>query len=131
MGLYYFHNNTKEPKFFLETRGAGPTTTYTKKKVMYVFLKTNIILDPKFIYRDRYNIEYIKVPKELVSTYYFGGGLLLYNALGQVRMLVPKPSIQSLPKEVSRKTMSKNGRDPTPTSHKVPLPTSTTKVGEG
>ena len=45
--------------------------------------------------------------------------------------LVLEPSIQSLPKEIARKTMSENGRNPTPTSYGVPLPTSTINVGEG
>ena len=48
---------------------------------MYVFLKTNIILDPKVVYKDRYDIEYIRVPKEVVKTYHFGG-LPLYDAIG-------------------------------------------------
>lgn len=122
MGLYYIDDDTK-PTLFLNAKGADPTT-YTKKKMVYVFLKTNI--DPKAIFRDRYNIEYTRVSKEVVSTYYFGG-LPLYNAIGQVRMLVPKLSIQSLPRDTSRKTLSGNGRDPTPTSYGVPLPTSTQK----
>ena len=57
--------------------------------MMYVFLKTNIILDPEIVYGDRYNIEYIKAPnKEVVSTYYFGG-LPLYDAIGRVKTSIP------------------------------------------
>ena len=78
MGLYYF-DDYMEPTLFLEAKGDDPTT-YIEKKVMHIFLKTNIILDPKVVYRDHYNIEYIKVPKEVVSTYYFGG-LPLYDAI--------------------------------------------------
>ena len=56
LGLYYFEDAI-EPTLFLEARGANPTT-YTKKKVIYIFLlKTNIILDPEVVYKDRYNIE--------------------------------------------------------------------------
>ena len=79
--------------------------------MMYVFLKTNIILDPKVVYKDRYDIEYIRVPKEVVKTYHFGG-LPLYDAIGQVRIVEPKPTIQSLPREDSRKTTTKIKRDP-------------------
>ena len=38
MGLYYFEDATR-PTLFLESKNANPTT-YTKKKMMYVFLKT-------------------------------------------------------------------------------------------
>ena len=79
LGLYYFEDDN-EPTLFLEARDTKPTT-YTKKKGMSVFLKTNIILDPEFVYKDEYNIKYTRVPKEVVSTYYFGG-LPLYNAIG-------------------------------------------------
>ena len=48
-----------------------------------------------------------------------------------MRTSIPKLSVQSLPKDIARKTMSKNGRNPAPNSFKLPLPTSTTKVGEG
>ena len=49
MGLYYFDDDM-ESTLFLEARGVDPTT-YTKMKVMHVFLKTNIILDPKVVCR--------------------------------------------------------------------------------
>ena len=61
MGLYYFDNDM-EPTLFLETKGADPTI-YIEKKVMYISLKTNIILDLEVVYRDWYNIEYVKVSK--------------------------------------------------------------------
>ena len=128
MGLYYLEDFTG-PTLFLEARNANPIT-YTKKKMMYVFLKTNIILDPKVVYKDKYNNEYTRVPKEVVQTYHFGG-LPLYDAIGQVRTMEPKPNIQSLPRENSRQTMTRNKRDPTSITQGVPLPTSTVKVGEG
>ena len=87
-------------------------------------------MDTKVVYKDRYNIEYTREPKEVVQTYHFGG-LPLYNTIGWVRIVAPKPSIQSLPREESRKTTIKNGRDPTSITHGVPLPTSTTRVGDG
>ena len=90
LGLYYSEDNTK-PSLFLEAKDANPTT-YAKKKVMYVFIKTNIILDPKVVYKDKYNIEYTRVPKEIVQTYHFGG-LPLYNAIGRVRAVAPEPNI--------------------------------------
>ena len=80
--------------------------------MMYVFLKTNIILDLEVVYKDKYDNEYTRVPKEVVQTYHFGG-LPLYNSIGRVRTVEPKPSIQSLPRENSRQTMTRNGRDPT------------------
>ena len=49
MGLYYFDDNTK-PTLFLAAKDAHPTT-YIGEKMMYVFLKTNIILDPEVVYR--------------------------------------------------------------------------------
>ena len=61
MGLYYLEDPTW-PTLFLKARNANPIT-YTEKKVMYVFLKTNIILDLKVAYKKRYNIEYTRVPK--------------------------------------------------------------------
>ena len=79
MGLYYMED-PGGPTLFVEARNANPIT-YTKKKMMYVFLKTNIILDPAVVYKDTYNIEYIRVPKEVVQTYHFGG-LPLYDAIG-------------------------------------------------
>ena len=79
LGLDYFDNDTK-PTLILEAWNTN-STTYTEKKVMYVFLKTNIILDLEVIYKDRYNIEYTRVPKEVVQTYHFQG-LPLYNAIG-------------------------------------------------
>ena len=51
--------------------------------------------------------------------------------MGRVRTLVPKLNVQSLPKDTAKKIMSKNGKILVPTSFGVPLPTSTTKVGEG
>ena len=51
MGLYYLKDPTG-PTLFLETRNANPIT-YTEKKVMYVFLKTKIILDLKVVYKGR------------------------------------------------------------------------------
>ena len=82
MGLYYLEDSTG-PTLFLEARNANPIT-YTEKKMMYVFLKTNIILDLEVVYKDKYDNEYTRVPKEVVQTYHFGG-LPLYNAIGQVR----------------------------------------------
>ena len=79
MGLFSLEDPTG-PTLFLKARNANPIT-YTKKKMMYVFLKTNIILDPKVAYKDRYDIEYIRVPKEVVKTYHFGG-IPLYDAIG-------------------------------------------------
>ena len=64
MGLYYLKDLTR-PTLFLGTRNANPIT-YTEKKVMYVFLKTNIILDLEVIYKNMYNIDYKRVPKEVV-----------------------------------------------------------------
>ena len=55
IGLYYLEDLTK-PTLFLETITTNPIT-YTKKKVMYVFLQTNIILDPEVVYKDMYKIE--------------------------------------------------------------------------
>ena len=51
LGLYYFEDDMKLA-LFLKARGVDPTT-YSKKKVMYVFLKTNIILNPKAVYWDQ------------------------------------------------------------------------------
>ena len=79
LGLYYFEDAI-EPTLLLEARGANPTT-YTKNKVMYVFFKTNIILDLEVLYKDRYNIEYTRVPKEVLQTYHFRG-LPLYDVVG-------------------------------------------------
>ena len=78
-GLYYMED-PMGPTLFVEARNANPIT-YTKKKMMYVFLKTNIILDLEVIYKDRYDIEYTRVPKEVFQTYHFGG-LPLYDAIG-------------------------------------------------
>ena len=128
MGLYYFDNEL-EPTLFLETKRANPTT-YMENKVMYIFLKSNIILNPEVVYRDQYNIEYVKVPKEVVSTYYFGG-LPLYNAIGQVRTSFLELSIQSLSRNTYQKTLSRSKRDPATTSYKVPLSTKITKVRGG
>ena len=128
MGLYYLEDPTG-PTLFLETRNANPII-YTEKKVMYVFLKTNIIIDLEVVYKDRYNIEYTRVPKEVVQTYHFGGSPL-YNTIGKVRTTAPEPSIQSLPREDSRQTTTKSGREPTFITHGIPLPTRTTKVGNG
>ena len=110
MGLYYLEDSTG-PTLFLEARNANPIT-YIEKKMMFVFLKTNIILDLEVVYKDKYNNEYTRVPKEVVQTYHFGG-LPLYNAIGQVRIVEPKPSIQSLSRENSRQTMTRNKKDPT------------------
>ena len=79
MGLYYMED-LGGPTLFVEARNANPIK-YTKKKMMYFFLKTNIILDLEVVYKDRYNIEYIRVPKEVVQTYHFGG-LPLFDAIG-------------------------------------------------
>ena len=128
MGLYYLEDPTG-PTLFLEAKKANPIT-YTDKKVMYVFLKTNIILDPKVVYKDRYDIEYLRVPKEVVQTYHFGG-LPLYDAIGQVRTVVPETSTHSLPKEMSTHTAVKSRRDQVSTALGVPLPTSNTKIGGG
>ena len=98
--------------------------------MMYVFLKTNIILDLEVIYKNKYNIEYIRVPKEVVQTYHFGG-LPLFDAIGRERVAAPKPNIQSLPKENSRQTTMGNGRDFAPITHGIPMPTSNMKVGKG
>ena len=49
-GLYYLEDSIG-PTLFLEARNANPIT-YTEKKMMYVFLKTNIILDLKVVYKD-------------------------------------------------------------------------------
>ena len=84
LGLYYLED-TIGPTLFLKVKDVDPTT-YTEKKVMYVFLKTNIILDPKFVYKDRHNIEYMRVPKEIVQSYHFGG-LPLYDTIGQTRTI--------------------------------------------
>ena len=65
MGLYYLEDPTR-PTLFLEARNANLITYIIEKKVMFVFLKTNIILDPKFVYKDRYNNEYTRVSKEVV-----------------------------------------------------------------
>ena len=70
MGRYYLEDSTR-PTLFLEARNASPIT-YTKKKMMYVFLKTNIILDLEVFYKDKYDNEYTRVPKEVVQTYHFG-----------------------------------------------------------
>ena len=129
MGLYYLEDSTR-PTLFLEARNANPIT-YIEKKMMYVFLKTNIILDLEVVYKDKYSNEYTRVPKEVVQTYHFFGELPLYNAIGQVRTVEPKPNIQSLLRENSRQTMTRNKRDPTSVTQGVPLPTSTIKVGEG
>ena len=128
LGLYYLEDAIG-PTLFLEAKDVDPTT-YTEKKVMYVFLKKNIILDPKIIYKDRYNIEYTRVPKETVQTYHFGG-LPLYDAIGQTRTIAPEPSILSQPQEESRPTTMENGKKPTSATHKTPLPTNTMKVGAG
>ena len=96
MGLYYLELDP-EPTLFLEARGADPTT-YTDKKVMYVFLKKDLISDSEVVYLDRFNNEHIKVPtKEVVSTYYFGG-LPLLEAFGGAQKLVPDASVHSHPR---------------------------------
>ena len=79
MGLYYMED-PRGPTLFVEARNANPITN-TKKKMMYVFLKTNIILDLEVVYTDKYNIEYIRVPNEVVQAYHFRG-LPLYDAIG-------------------------------------------------
>ena len=79
MGLYYLEDSTG-PTLFFEARNAN-SITYIEKKMMYVFLRTNIILDLEVVCKDRYNNEYTRVPKEVVQTYHFGG-LPLYNAIG-------------------------------------------------
>ena len=78
IGLYFLEDPTG-PTLFLEARNSNPIT-YTKKKMMYVFLKTNIILDPKVVYKDKYDNEYTRVPRKVVQTYHFGG-LPLYDAV--------------------------------------------------
>ena len=78
-GLYYFEVENKVV-LYLQTHGANPKTLI-EKKVINFFLKTNIILDPKVVYKDIYNIDYTRVPKEVVQTYHFGG-LPLYDAIG-------------------------------------------------
>ena len=90
MGLYYLEDPTG-PTLFLKARNANPIT-YIEKRVMHVFLKTNIILHLEVVYKDRYDNEYTRVPKEVVQTYYFGG-LPLYDAIGRVRTMTPKSSI--------------------------------------
>ena len=55
-----------------------------KHKVVYVFLNTNLILNLEVIYKDRYDIEYVRVPRDMVSIYYFGG-LPLFDAIGGVK----------------------------------------------
>ena len=110
MGLYYPEDSTG-PTLFLEAKNANPIT-YIEKKMMYAFLKTNIILDLEVVYKDRYNNEYTRVPKEVVQSYHFGG-LPFHNAIRQVRTVEPKSSIPSLPRENSRQTMPRNERDPT------------------
>ena len=57
---------------YLHTIGAT-LETMTEHKVVYVFLKTNLLLDLEVIYKDKHNIEYVRVPKEIVSTCHFGG----------------------------------------------------------
>ena len=69
---------------------------------MYFFLKTNIILEPEVVYMDRYYIEYVKVPKEVVSTYFFGG-LPLFDAIGGVKNLMPEVSVHPHLKEIAKK----------------------------
>ena len=68
MGLYYLEDSTG-PTLFLEARNANPNT-YIEKKMKYVFLKTNIILDPEVVYKYKYDNEYTRVPKEVVQTYH-------------------------------------------------------------
>ena len=80
---------------YLQTRGAA-LDALIEHKVVYIFRKTNLILDPEVIYKDRYGIEYVRVPKEIVSTYYYGG-LPLFDVIGGVRAAKPALSAQSHP----------------------------------
>ena len=65
-------------------------------KVFNVFLKANLILDPKVIYKDRHNIEYVRVPRETMSAYHFGG-LPLFDAIRGVKIEEPVMNAQSHP----------------------------------
>ena len=65
-------------------------------KVVYVFLKTNLLLDLEVIYKDNYNIEYMRVPKETLSTYHFCG-LPMFDAIGGVKIVEPAMSVQLYP----------------------------------
>ena len=49
MGLYYLEDSIG-PTLFFKARNSNPIT-YTEKKMMYVFLKTNIILAPEVVYK--------------------------------------------------------------------------------
>ena len=87
-------------------------------------------MEREVVNKDRYDIEYQRVPKEVVQTYHFGG-LPLYDAIGQVRTVVPETSTHSLPKEMSTHTAVKSRRDQVSTAPGVRLPTSNIKIGGG
>ena len=67
-----------------------------KHKVVYVFFKKNLILDLEVIYKNSHKIEYGRVPREIVSIYHFGG-LLLFDAIGGVKVAKLVVSAQSHP----------------------------------
>ena len=62
MGLSYLEDENKVG-LYLQANGAN-LTNLIERKVMYVFLKTNIILELEVVYLDRYNIEYVKFPRK-------------------------------------------------------------------
>ena len=128
LGLYYLEDE-KKMILYLQTHGANPTTLINRN-VMYIFIKTNIILEPKIVYLERYNIKNAKVPKEIVSIYYFGGWTL-FDAIGRVKNSMLEVSVHSHPKEIAKKIVSGNAKIQEPMWAGIPLPTNTTKVGEG
>ena len=101
-------------------------------KIIYVFVKTDLLLDPGMTYRDAYDIEYERVPKTVVSTY-LCGGLPLFDAVGGVGIGIPKPATSAQSHTRVSNALHPNVSAKPPVQMKIsrmPLPTNAAKVGE-
>ena len=130
LGLYR-GDNQPETDMYLQIRGVDPEIL-VEHKIIYVFVKTDLLLDPGMTYRDAYDIEYERVPKTVVSTY-LCGGLPLFDAISGVGVGIPKPA-------TSAQSHTRASNIPHPnlsarphaqmTISGMPLPTNAAKVGE-
>ena len=67
LGLYRGESQS-ETDLYLQIRGVEPEVL-TDHKIVYAFLRIDLLLDPEMTYRDAYDIEYEKVSRTIVSTY--------------------------------------------------------------
>ena len=93
-------------------------------------MNTNIILELVAIDLDKISIEYVRVLKDLATSYLFGG-LPFPKALGRVREAMPKISTCLQPRAIALDKPNGSVRLPKRVaSFGTPLPTSETRVGE-